>query len=168
MPRPTTQTELLEASDSGFAALQVLLDSIPADRLGGPFPFPHRDRNVRDVLGHLQEWQSMLQGWYRSGMAGEKPEMPAPGYTWRQTPALNQAIWQRYQTIPLQQVRESLRKSHRSMHRLIAAHDDRELFTRGLYPWTGSATLGSYFASATSSHYRWAIRLLRRFQRSPG
>ena len=33
-----------------------------------------------------------------------------------------------------------------------------ELFTKGVYKWTGGTSLGSYFVSSTSSHYDWALK----------
>ena len=33
-----------------------------------------------------------------------------------------------------------------------------ELFTKGVYKWTGGTSLGSYFVSAISSHYDWALK----------
>lgn len=37
--------------------------------------------SVKDILGHLIEWQQMNFDWYDAGVRGEKPPMPAPGYT---------------------------------------------------------------------------------------
>ena len=40
-----------------------------------------------------------------------------------------------------------------------------ELFTKGVYRWTGGTSLGSYFVSAISGHYDWALKnskLIRR------
>ena len=39
---------------------------------------------------------------------------------------------------------------------------DEELFTKKKYHWTGSTSLGSYLVSATSSHYDWALKLIRK------
>eukprot|EP01030_Chromulinospumella_sphaerica_P020127 gene20127-20032_t len=40
----------------------------------------------------------MFLQWYEDGMKGLKPEMPAKGYTWKETPALNREINSRYKT----------------------------------------------------------------------
>ncbi|MDR1213109.1 MAG: ClbS/DfsB family four-helix bundle protein, partial [Propionibacteriaceae bacterium] len=45
-------------------------------------------------------------------------------------------------------------------------HTNDELFSRGVYPWTKSTTLGAYFVSATSSHYDWAMKKLRKHKRT--
>jgi len=49
--------------------------------------------SVKDVLAHLVEWQQMNLDWYAAGLRGEKPAMPAPGFTLRELPRLNQMIY---------------------------------------------------------------------------
>lgn len=41
-----------------------------------------------------------------------------------------------------------------------------DLFDKGRFDWTGTTTLGSYFVSATSSHYDWALKKLRAHRRA--
>jgi hypothetical protein len=146
--------------------LLALIDSLPKKAREETFPFEDRDRNVRDVLGHLHEWHKLFETWYREGMSGRQPEIPAPGYTWRTLPALNRdIIWKACQGRGLQDTRSALERSHRRIHKLIEAHTDDELFTKKRYPWTGSTSLGAYLISATSSHYDWALAKLRRYAR---
>ncbi|AKJ42866.1 ClbS/DfsB family four-helix bundle protein [Pragia fontium] len=166
MPRPTNKQQLLSLSDENYFKIVVLIDSLPESVLEMVFPFEDRDRNIRDVMVHLYEWHLMMLRWYGEGMAGKKPIMPAEGYTWRTTPELNQAIWQKYQAMSLETARLKLNASHRELQSLIMSHNDQQLFTKKYYPWTGSASLGSYFISATSSHYDWALKKLKRFQKS--
>lgn len=44
---------------------------------------------------------------------------------------------------------------------LADSFSDRELFSKGVFPWVGGSTLGSYFVSVTSSHYDWAMKKLK-------
>jgi hypothetical protein len=44
---------------------------------------------------------------------------------------------------------------------LIERHSDAELFTKEHYAWTGRTSLGAYLVSCTSSHYDWALKLVR-------
>lgn len=166
MARATTRDELLESSDSAFAALGAIVDRLPGEALTAPFPFEDRDRCVRDVLGHLHEWHTMALSWHEEASRGGTPAIPAPGFTWRTLPALNHEIWLRYQDVDLATVRADLDASHRAVDAVIAAHTDAELFTKRLYPWTGTTSLGAYLLSATTSHYAWASKKLRRFERA--
>lgn len=54
-----------------------------------------------------------------------------------------------------------LEKSHREVMDLAETFTNEELFSKGIYPWTGSSTLGSYFVSNTASHYNWAVKKLK-------
>jgi hypothetical protein len=45
---------------------------------------------------------------------------------------------------------------------LICQHSDQELFEKKKYAWTGTTSLGAYLISATSSHYDWATKLIKR------
>ncbi|SDD11945.1 hypothetical protein SAMN05216410_2880 [Sanguibacter gelidistatuariae] len=160
MVRPTTKEELLRASDDG---LQAVWDGAAELGEGARWDDPDdRDHSVRDVVGHLREWQRMMLGWYDDGMAGRAPVMPAPGHTWRTTPALNAEIWVRYQDTTELEVREGLAETHARLRAIIMSHTEDELFEKTRYPWTGSTSLGSYVVSATSSHYAWAATKLRR------
>jgi hypothetical protein len=44
----------------------------------------------------------------------------------------------------------------------IESLSEETLFTPGLYPWMNKNTLGAYFVSATSSHYRWARKEMKK------
>lgn len=165
MARPKNKKELLEQSQDSYQALLSYVDGLNKATLQQDFPAGTMNRNVRDVLAHLHHWHSMMLEWYRVGMAGEKPSMPAQGYTWKTVPDLNRAIWQQYQTSPLAEVRALLQQSFLDIQNLIENHNDEELFSKKYYPWTGSTSLGSYLISASSSHYAWALRLIKKSTR---
>ena len=122
-----------------------------------------RDKNLRDVLAHLYEWQRMLLGFIDSNRNGQpRPFLPSP-HTWRTTPTLNHEIWTQYQDAELEAIREDLADSHAAVMTLIGEFTNEELFIKAYFPWTGTTSLGSYCVSATSSHYEWAIKKLRAY-----
>lgn len=45
---------------------------------------------------------------------------------------------------------------------LIGEMSDEALFAKGVFDWTGTTTLGSYCVSATSSHYNWAFKDIKK------
>lgn len=131
-------------------------------------PEPHwgRDKNLRDVLAHLHEWQRMLLGFVDANRQGQpRPFLPFP-HTWRTTPALNTEIWEKYQDTPLGDIQEMLASSHSQIIELIESFTDEELFTKKHFSWTGATSLGSYLVSAAPSHYEWAIKKLRAHQKA--
>jgi hypothetical protein len=165
MPRPTDKASLLDQCDQSFAALLALVDSLTPARQAAEYAFDQRDRNVRDTLAHLHAWHLMMLEWHRVGMSGATPDIPGKGYTWQTLPGLNMEIWESYQGVSLASVRKSLEASQDEVRRLIAAHPDRELFTKALHPWTKSTSLGAYFVSCTASHYDWAAKAIRKHAR---
>jgi len=162
MPRPKTKQELLELSRTNYLKLLGLIGSFPEGILRAKFPKEYLNRNISDVLAHLHQWHLMMLEWYKVGMAGDKPDMPAKGYTWKSLPDLNKKIWEQYQNVELEEARKLLGGSHNSIQKLIEQHTDKELFEKKRYPWTGSTSLGAYLISATSSHYDWAYKLIKK------
>ncbi len=162
MPRPKTKEELLYLAKANFDKLNDLIDSFaPQDQLK-EFPKGTMNRNICDVLAHLHHWHLMMLDWYKIGMKGDKPDMPAKGYTWKTVPELNKEIWKQYHHADLKEVRELLRSSFKKVYQLIDKHSNEELFEKKHYAWTGSTSLGAYFISATSSHYDWAYKLIKK------
>lgn len=166
MPRPKTKDELVHLSQANYDKLFLLVDSFSPEEQNGEFPPEFLNRNIRDVLAHLYHWHIMMLNWYEVGMRGEKPVMPAEGYTWKTTSDLNHWIQKHYCKTPLSEVRPLLDESHKKVRNLIQQHSNEELFEKKRYKWTGSTSLGAYFISNSSSHYDWAWKLIRKYQKS--
>lgn len=162
MPRPKTKAELIEVSRANYRRLLDHIDALSPIAQQADFKPGTMNRNIRDVLAHLHHWHGLLLDWYRIGMAGDKPIMPAEGHTWKTLPALNREIWERYRTSSLSEARTDLQRSFEDAQAIIDRHSDAELFTKKHYGWTGSTSLGAYLISATSSHYDWARKLIKR------
>lgn len=161
MPRPKTKEELLEVGQKEFKRLLLLIESLSETIILKSDAC--EQWSIKDILAHLHAWHNLYITWYREGMAGEKPQIPAPGYTWKTTPALNESIYQEYRDTSLHEVLEKLKESHNKLTEIINSHTDKELFIKKRYAWTGSTSLGSYTVSSTSSHYDWAIKLIKKF-----
>lgn len=162
MPRPKTKAELLSQSAQGFEDLKAYIDGLEEIAKNAVFPKGTMNRNIRDVLAHLHHWHLLFLEWYRVGMAGGKPEMPASGYSWKTTPALNLMIWESCQSASLSDIQALLEQSHNQVHAIIEDHSEEELFEKKKYKWTGATSLGAYLVSATSSHYAWALKLIKK------
>ncbi len=164
MPRPTTKSELIAATNDQFNKLWKLIDTMPDAQQRAEFPFEDRDRNLRDVLMHLVEWHRMMASWHQIGtVEGGMPDVPGKDYTWKTLPALNLELWKRVQDVPLDEAKALLKESHAMILSLALTHSERELFERGVYKWTKSTTLGAYFISSTASHYEWAMKKIKRY-----
>lgn len=166
MAKATNKEELLIQVDDSYTKMNTLIHSLTVEEQYGEFPFPTMNRNIRDLLAHVHEWQLMLENWYAVGMDGGTPEVPAPGYTWKTTPELNRLIQKKYSNTSLTKIFQALEQSHQRQIELISKHTNEELFTRKLYKWTKTTSLSAYFNSSTISHYTWATKFIKKYQRS--
>lgn len=162
MPRPKDKDELLVLSQKNYDRLLDYIDSFSAKKQEQQFPKGTLNRNIRDVLAHLYHWHTLLQGWYKAGVKNEKPDIPAKGYTWKTTPDLNKAIQKMYADTNLSEAKRLFKKSHSNIRKIIEQHSNEELFEKKRYKWTGTTSLAAYIISATSSHYDWAYKLIKK------
>ncbi len=164
MARPTSRDDLLTAAGSEFDRLFDAVASV--DRVDRERPGACEHWSVKDLLAHLDAWHELFLGWERVGRTGEKPSIPAPGIGWSETPALNDEIYRNAADDDWTDIEQRLRSSHRAITELIASYSNDDLFTKKRYKWTGSTSVGSYAVSATSSHYAWASKLIRRWAKA--
>ena len=176
MARPQTKEDLLIAAKENYEKLNTLIAKMSDEQLTTPFDFSKdekkkeahwkRDKNLRDVLIHLYEWHQLILNWVESNQKGEeKPFLPDP-YNWRTYGDMNVEFWKKHQNTSLEEATRALEKSHKDVLELAEKFTNEELFSRKVYKWVGGSTLGSYFVSATSSHYDWAIKKLKAHQKN--
>ena len=162
MGRPKSKSELVEVCDKNYHKLIAFINDLSEEKRNSLFPETYMNRNISDVLCHLHHWHLLFFNWYEIGMNGKKPAMPAEGYTWKDNPALNKHIWEKYQGTALPKALKKLNSSHQNMLSIIDAHTNEELFEKKRYKWTGSTSMGAYMISASSSHYDWAYKLIKK------
>jgi len=162
MPRPRNKQELEDLSRENYEKLINLINSFDEKEQLKEFPKGTMNRNIRDVLAHLHEWHLMMINWYEIGMKGQQPDMPAKGYSWRNTSELNYAIWKNYRSSKFNQVKDLLDSSYKQVQKIIQKHSEEDLFEKRKFKWTGTTSMGAYLISATSSHYDWAFKLIRK------
>lgn len=171
MSRPVTKPELLSAAVKKYEEMNKLISSLSEKELETAFDFTKmkskkeahwgRDKNLRDILIHLYEWHQLLLNWVSANEKGEeRPFLPAT-YNWRTYGEMNVTFWKKHQNTTLEEAKRMLEKSHSEVMALAERLTDEELFTKDAFKWTGGNMLGSYFVSATSSHYDWAMKKLK-------
>ena len=154
MPRPTNKKMLLDLMQKEHDKLQKQLDQLSEEEIC------HHSQitgyAIKDVLAHLTNWEQLCLTWYKSGKAGEEPHLPHPGYNWRQIPELNQMFYEKDKNKALVDVVADFSTSFNEIRSTIESIDEEEMFTPEIYSWTNKNAMGTYFVSATSSHYVWA------------
>lgn len=174
MARPTTKADLISAATFNYAAMDILISSLTEKELSIPFEFDDkkkeahwkRDKNLRDILIHLYEWHQLLLNWVESNKKGDNKSFIPEPYNWKTYGDMNIEFWKRHQGTTLETAKEMLQKSHEEVMDLAETFSDEELFSRGIYPWVGGSTLGSYFVSVTASHYVWAMKKIKVHRRN--
>lgn len=173
MPRPTTKAELMQAANGQFEKMWEFIDSMGNDGKDAVFAFGDdskhkeahwkRDKNLRDVLVHLYEWHRLLLDWVAANTSGNaKPFLPER-YNWKTYGDMNVAFWEKHQSTSYEDAKEMILASHKKVLEMIDQFSDAALFEKAYFPWTGTTSLGSYCISATSSHYDWAIKKIKRY-----
>lgn len=171
MGRATTKEDLIHSAQINFETLIAMIEDLSEKERTTPFDFSKdpkkkeahwkRDRNVRDILVHLYEWHQLLLHWVSSNTQGvERPFLPKP-YNWKTYGEMNVAFWEVHQNTTLKEADKMVRNSHDDVMRLAEKFSDKELFSKNAFTWVGGSTLGSYFVSATASHYDWAMKKLK-------
>lgn len=164
MARPTNKADLVEAAKEEFQRLWETVETVPSAYRESPGAC--EDWSVKDLLSHLHAWQEMALRWESEGSTGEQPAVPAEGFTFAETPALNQAIFERTRDHGWDAVVADLNATHGALLAVIDGYDNEDLFTKKRYAWTRSTSVGVYMVSATSSHYLWASKLIRKYAKS--
>ena len=117
---------------------------------------------AKDIVAHLLAWQLLELTWYQEGMNGKKPAIPAPGYTFKDAPKLNEKLYQEHKSISWDNLAKQFNASHNKLISIVNRHTEEKLSTKNKYTWTGSTSITCYLASALSSHYVWGIDLIRK------
>ncbi len=161
MPRARTKKELVDFGEKEYKNLITLVNDIPKEKRETITLFDNWE--ISDIIAHLNAWHNLFLQWYEVGMKGDKPEIPAPGYTFKDTPALNEKIYKENKDLSLQEALKKFKNSHKKLMDIVNDHTENELETKKMFKWTGSTNLASYLASATSSHYVWAIKEIKKY-----
>lgn len=171
MPRPKTKDELQIAADTNYKKLIAMIENRASEEKEVPYEFSEdekkkeahwqRDKNLRDVLMHLNEWHLLLLEWIKNRDNGSNKPFLLEGYTWKTYGDMNRMFWERCQDITEDEALSRFMQSHRQVMETLEQFSEEELFTKSFYPWVGGSNIGSYFISVTSSHYDWAMKKMK-------
>ena len=169
MARPTNKEDLIQAANKQFEKMWDLINSLTDEEQRGTFEFEgkeahwKRDKNFRDVFTHLYEWHQLLLNWVESNQKGIERQFLQEGYNWKTYGEMNVGFWEKHQNTIYEDAVKSLKESHKQVMQLAEQFSTDELFSKGVFDWVGGSTLGSYFVSATASHYDWAMKKIKRY-----
>ncbi len=160
-----SKRELIERVEREHDAFVGLANSIPARRWREAGVWGE-DWTVADLYAHLAEWHRMLLRWVDDGRAGRTPQLPAPGFKWNQTPALNREIQRRFARRSTATLVAEFEATYLEVLALVEDLSEAELLESGRLAWTSKSPLASYVAPNTCSHYAAARKILGRWLRA--
>ncbi len=170
MARPRTKEDLISENTKSYDNLLDFIASLTEKELDTEFDFSSlnkseahwkRDKNLRDVLMHLYEWQRLMLHWVSENEQGKGRQFLMDGYSWANYGDMNMLFFERAQKVSLERAKELLSQSHSDIMTLMQKYDTEQLFGRNVFPWVGGSTLGQYFISTTIAHYEWALKKLK-------
>ena len=171
MSRATTKADLIIAANEQFDKLCKLIDTMSDEQQNATFSNEmamagkeshwSRDKNGRDVLVHLYEWHNLLLNCIGANRNSRITQFLPEPYNWKTYPVMNVEFWKKHQNTSFMDASKMLKESHKNVMALIETFSNDELYSKRIFAWTGTSTLGAYCVSATSSHYDWAIKKLK-------
>lgn len=162
--RYSSKNQLLSSIREEHDRLLELVEGFTPDQRREPGAWGER-WTLTDLVAHLAEWHEMFLRWYREGLVGRDPDMPAPGYKWNETPRLNREIWAKHRGRGWGEVRSDFDRTYAEILALVEQLSEKELLQPGHFPWTGKKPLTTYLGPNTAGHYRFGIKILKRWRR---
>ena len=176
MARPKTKAELQAELPKAYERLQQAISNLSEEQrveeivFSEAFLLKHkevhwtRDKNLRDILIHLYEWQLLLLHCLENLEADRF--LPEP-YNWRTYGQMNDAFVTKHQHTTLSEASELLEASHRRIEDQLQRMSEEELFEKGRFRWAGHSHAASYFTANTISHYEWARKKITYYRKHP-
>ena len=157
--KPTTREELINEIRLVRGKMEKKYGSLTPEQM--VWPGSMDDWSVKDILAHLVDWEQRFICWYKTGLRGEAPQIPALEMSWRDLPAINQEGYLAHKDESLGSVLALSASSYKEMITLISNLSEEEIFTPNIFAWTGDSPLLAWIMANTSSHYCWAVVNIR-------
>jgi hypothetical protein len=158
MPAVRSRRELLAEIDAEHEKLLALVERVPKAEWSAS-SVNAAGWSLKDVLAHVTDWAQRCAGWCEAGTRGEAPELPAPGFTWKETPKLNHAIFLKRRAHGLARVRRDYTAAHAALIQLVRTMPEADLCTPCRFAWTGKTwSVAQHIRANTAGHDRWAAK----------
>jgi hypothetical protein len=159
MPIPESRRQLVESITASWHRLENEL--IPLDDVAARLVCVDR-WTISDVCAVRAWWSQHVVEWIERGKRGDLIELPAAGYTWRETPRLNADIVESAREDSWDAVHARLRAAAEAVQPCIERLDDHGLLRIGVYAWAGKWPLSRWISINTVRQYDTARTYVRR------
>ena len=176
MPRPRNKADLIIAANTNYDKLITLIEKRTDAEKNTPYDFSgdekkkeahwRRDKNLRDVLMHLNEWHLLLLEWIKNRENGSNKPFLLEGYNWKTYGDMNLLFYNRCQNVSEEEALKRFMDSHKRVMEALDTFSEEELFTNTYYSWVGGSCIGSYFIGFTSIHYDCSMKKMKAHQKN--
>lgn len=122
--------------------------------------------SVKDILAHLTDWEQRILDWYRTGLRGETPQAPEPGYGWNEVDAINQAGYLKHKDQPLNAVLEEFTQSWEEVLPGIEDMSEKALYDKDQFEWLENYLLVDVVTNNTLDHYQEHLKSIQSWMES--
>ena len=152
MPRPKNKEELITAANTNYEKLLTMIESRTDAEKETEYDFSSdekkkeahwkRDKNLRDVLMHLNEWHLLLLAWLQNRENESNKPFLMEGYNWKTYGAMNIVFYNRCQTVSEEEALEKFKDSHKrvmealdTVYKHLLSMGWRQLYRRIFYQY---------------------------------
>ena len=156
---PKGRDDLVRLIETHFSKLQAELEKVDerdAQRMCD------EDFSIKDILAVRLWWTRAVMRWVQTGRIGEVPVLPASGYNWRETPALNKKTAADASKQSYKKICNALTDEQTALLKLIDSLSEEELTRTGVFEWAGKWPVMRWISIGTSSQYDSARKLIRK------
>jgi hypothetical protein len=119
------------------------------------------ERRGADVLAHLHGWHLQFLEWLRLDGEGAEVVTPAPGYTWENLRAYNDALYETFRALDYRNLKNLVTGSHCRMFAALEALGDAAVTDPARFPWADGPLLAMADA-CSGAHYEWGLERITR------
>lgn len=166
MLTPSNKTELIDYTVQNFNILIALLEVSDPLVLNKDFKIDEPnyivkpwelEKNTKDLIINLFEWNIMLAEWISVNKRGENKPFFSEPKKFETLVKLNQHFIDIHEKTRLHDAVRLLKESHDLLIHQINYFTNEQLFSKNIYPWVKNETLSEYFSVTTYERYIWAM-----------
>ena len=162
MPIPKTRQELTTSLTTSFAKLLDELQSLDDNLIDN---ICVDEWSIKDLIAVRAWWTKNIVLWIKMGQEGKTPVIPAPGYSWKETPRLNSDIVKATQDENYISIFERLQLGYQQVVDTIEQLNDRELLDVGIFSWSDKWPVSRWISVNTVRQYTTARTFIRKVKR---
>lgn len=151
MDEEMNKIKLIEAITNGRSKFEETLSKLDQDQM--TTQGLKSGWSVKDVLAHIQVWETRMVRWLGDAQRGEIPQMLPPGMTWDDLDQMNEQTYLENRDKPLTEVLAEFHQSFPKALEIVKGISERDLMDPDRFEWRKGKPLWFIVAANTFWHY---------------